>query len=93
MKRLTNNIKLGFQDSSKLASYPGLWDRLKKYEDTDLEPEDMHKAKPLDEWYEEDGDCLWWSFPIEEPPYCGTPLDCDFPDHVTHFTKFVIPQN
>gem|GEM_PF-5715330 len=41
MKRLTSNIKLGFQDSSKLASYPGLWDRLKRYEDTGLEPEEI----------------------------------------------------
>ncbi|WP_313578604.1 hypothetical protein [Lacrimispora sp.] len=66
--------------------------KLKAYEDTGLEPEDMHKANPFAEWGEEYGDCLWWSFPIEEPPYCGTPLDCDFPDYVTHFTRFSIPQ-
>jgi hypothetical protein len=25
------------------------------------------------EWTEEDGDVLWWKFPIEEPPYVGRP--------------------
>ncbi|WP_128739136.1 hypothetical protein [Desulfocucumis palustris] len=47
--------------------------------------------RPLDEWDEDMGDCLWWTFPIEEPPYCGSPLDCDFPDHVTHFTRLLLP--
>jgi len=41
MERLTNNIKLGFQDSSKLPSYAGLWDRLKSYEDTGLKPDEI----------------------------------------------------
>lgn len=49
-------------------------------------------ARRLEEWHEDIGDCLWWSFPIEEPPYCGTPLDCDFPNYVTHFTKLIIPK-
>jgi hypothetical protein len=53
--------------------------------------EDMVEPKPIEEWDEDYGDCLWWSFPIEEPPYCGTPLDCNFPDHVTHFTRIIIP--
>lgn len=33
------------------------------------------KARPLDEWNEDDGDVLWWKFPIEEAPYVGSPLD------------------
>jgi len=78
------DIHIGQKDLNK---------KLAEYENTGLEPEEMYKAKPLEKWHEEDGDCLWWSFPIEEPPYCGTPLDCDFPDHVTHFTRFIIPQN
>lgn len=49
------------------------------------------EPKPLEDWGEDFGDCLWWSFPIEEPPYCGSPLDCDFPDYVTHFTRFIVP--
>jgi hypothetical protein len=32
-------------------------------------------ARPLSEWSEEDGDVLWWRFPIDEPPYVGSPLD------------------
>ncbi|QIJ76191.1 hypothetical protein GU700_17290 [Methylobacterium sp. NI91] len=34
------------------------------------------RARPLAEWTEEDGDVLWWRFPITEPPYVGSPLDC-----------------
>ena len=45
-------------------------------------------AKHLDE---DLGDCLWWDFPVEEPPYCGTPLDDDFPKYKTHFTELHIP--
>lgn len=33
------------------------------------------KARPLDEWHEDMGPVLWWSFPVDEPPYCGTPND------------------
>ncbi|WP_438498587.1 hypothetical protein [Paenibacillus sp. IHBB 3054] len=48
-------------------------------------------ARPINEWYEELSDVLWWKFPIEEPPYCGTPLDADWPDYCTHWTPLVIP--
>lgn len=48
-------------------------------------------ARPIDEWHEDIGPCLWWSFPVEEPPYAGTPLDCNFPNYVTHFTRIVKP--
>lgn len=33
-------------------------------------------AKLRVEWHEDDGPVLWWKFPIVEPPYVGTPLDC-----------------
>lgn len=33
-------------------------------------------AKPLGQWHEDDGNVLWWRFPITEPPYVGTPNDC-----------------
>jgi hypothetical protein len=47
------------------------------------------KARPLSEWSEEDGDVLWWKFPIDEPPYCGSPLDCGFVVEVlTHVRTF-----
>jgi len=55
------------------------------------ELEDANELMPLDEWGEDYGDCLWWRLPIEEPPYCGSPLCCNFPDNVTHFTRLTIP--
>lgn len=33
------------------------------------------KARPLSEWHEDIGPVLWWKFPIDEPPYVGSPLD------------------
>lgn len=50
------------------------------------------KPLPLENWHEDQGDCLWWKFPIEEPPYLGTPLDNDFPNYVTHYTKIILPK-
>lgn len=32
-------------------------------------------ARTIAEWTEETGPVLWWKFPIDEPPYVGTPLD------------------
>lgn len=55
------------------------------------ELEDAIEPQPIDEWHEDDGDCLWWKFPIEEAPYCGSPLDNSFPDYVTHFTRLILP--
>ena len=50
---------------------------------------------PASEWHEDLGPVLWWTFPIEEPPYVGTPLDgvWSWPgDGVyTHFTIIPIP--
>lgn len=34
------------------------------------------KARPICEYDEAMGSVLWWSFPLCEPPYCGTPNDC-----------------
>lgn len=50
------------------------------------------RARPLDDWAEEDGAVLWWSFPLREPPYVGSPLDDDFPDYVTHWTPISVPE-
>ena len=52
---------------------------------------------PLEDWSEDYGDCLWWRFPIEEPPYCGSPLDLEwqeknYGDYYTHFTRLIIPE-
>lgn len=32
------------------------------------------KPRPHHEWDEEDGDVLWWLWPIEDAPWVGTPL-------------------
>lgn len=39
------------------------------------EIQDLTTPRPLSSWTEEDGDVLWWSFPINEAPYIGSPLD------------------
>lgn len=48
--------------------------------------------RPLEEWHEDYGDVLWWKFPIEEPPYVGSPLDEKWPAYHTHWTPIVLPQ-
>ncbi|MEQ7227487.1 DUF1642 domain-containing protein [Enterococcus avium] len=48
-------------------------------------------AHLAEHWDEDMGDVLWWNFPVEEAPYCGTPLDDDFPKYKTHFTELHIP--
>lgn len=48
-------------------------------------------ARPESEWHEETGNVLWWNFPIDEPPYAGTPLDSDFPEYKTHWTPIENP--
>lgn len=52
----------------------------------------VEPARPLVEWSEDDGDVMWWKFPIVEPPYVGSPIADDFPDYVTHFTKIPVPE-
>lgn len=36
---------------------------------------ELHTPRPLSEWHADMGDVLWWKFPIDGPPYVGTPLD------------------
>ena len=33
------------------------------------------QPRPIEEYHEDMGDVLWWTFPINEPPYVGSPLD------------------
>lgn len=37
--------------------------------------EKVEKARPIEEYHEDMGDVLWWKFPVEEPPYVGSPHD------------------
>ena len=48
-------------------------------------------AIPGEQWHEDDGACLWWRFPIEEPPWSGDPRGDDWPGYHTHFTPIVCP--
>lgn len=50
------------------------------------------EARPLEEWHEDIGDALWWRFPIEEPPYVGSPLDCAWTGYHTHWTPIICPE-
>ena len=40
--------------------------------------DDLLTPRPLAEWHEEDGDVLWWKFPLSEAPWVGSPLCCGF---------------
>lgn len=46
---------------------------------------------PLEDWHEEIGSVIWWKLPVDEPPWVGTPLDSDWPDYHTHFTRLLMP--
>lgn len=48
-------------------------------------------ARPLDEWHEDMGDVLWCRFPIDEPPWAGSPNDSDWPGYHTHWTPLPPP--
>ena len=52
----------------------------------------QREPRPLEEWGEDYGDVLWWAFPIEEPPYVGSPLDEKWPGYHTHWTPIVVPE-
>lgn len=75
---------------SKMAKHLKAFEEIYAITDTTL-LERVKIPRSIEEWGEDYRDCLWWSFPIVEPPYCGTPLDSDFPDYVTHFTRLVVP--
>lgn len=51
----------------------------------------LNQAKPIEDWHEDDGPVLWWTYPVVEPPYCGTPLDSDFPGGHTHWSPILVP--
>ncbi len=51
------------------------------------------RPRPRKEWTHEDGDVLWWVFPIDGPPWVGSPLDTRWDDDLwTHWTPFVVPK-
>lgn len=50
------------------------------------------QARPISEWHEDMGPVLWWKFPVDEPPYCGTPLDAGWHACHTHWTPLIVPE-
>lgn len=48
--------------------------------------------RPLSEYHEDHGAVLWWKFPVEEAPWCGTPLDSNWPGDHTHWTPLLVPE-
>lgn len=88
---LTNEELINAYQDAWIASYEGLndclLDGLKAVATLARTP----KVIPLSEWHEEDGNVLWWKFPVDEPPYVGTPLDNNWPGYHTHFTFLQIP--
>lgn len=47
-------------------------------------------ARSRGEWHEDDGPVVWWAWNgrgwAGEAPWCGTPLDSDWPGYHTHWT-------
>lgn len=39
---------------------------------------DVVEPRPIAEYHEDMGSVLWWKFPIEEPPYVGSPNNLGF---------------
>lgn len=57
-------------------------------------PVETNGLRSLAEWHEDDGEALWWRFPIVEAPYIGSPLADDWPEedgYYTHWTSIPIP--
>jgi hypothetical protein len=44
----------------------------KELQDERCELKRLRTVHPADDWTEEDGDVLWWHFPICEPPIVGS---------------------
>jgi hypothetical protein len=57
-----------------------------RWQESEGKMDELTELRPRDDWHEDYGAVLWWKVPIAEPPYCGTALDDDFPDYVTHWS-------
>lgn len=74
----------GPNDGKARALYLQTFVRLAR--ETVAKAEQPEVARPLADWHEDDGDVLWWKFPVEESPYVGSPLDREWPGYHTHWT-------
>lgn len=66
---------------------------IERLETAEEQVKQLKEARPIDEWHEDIGAVLWWEFPISEPPYCGSPLDSEWPGYHTHWTPIVTPES
>ena len=85
-------------DDDRIAEAEAELARLRKIEDAAelacgmlADCESAKQARPLADWHEEVGVVLWWRLPVDEPPYCGSPLDDDWPGYHTHWTPLIVP--
>ena len=50
-------------------------------------PKDLRQvARPEAEWHDDHRNVVWWKFPVDEPPFVGSPLGSDWPGYHTHWT-------
>ncbi|MCU7356717.1 hypothetical protein N7O58_03350 [Enterococcus dispar] len=75
-------------NESKAIAFNIAINTLEQIDEPQAEKVEAHLAE---HWHEDIGDVLWWNFPVEEPPYCGTPLDEHFPKYKTHFSVIDMP--
>jgi len=73
------------------ADLATILERIHHLDTIERESIESRLMRPLAEWHDDRGAVLWWALGVGEPPYAGTPLDDDFPDHVTHWTPIPEP--
>ena len=78
----------GLMNEIRVNTYDIAINTLEQIDEPQAEKVEAHLAE---HWHEDIGPVLWWNFPVEEPPYCGTPLDEHFPKYKTHFTTIDMP--
>lgn len=66
-------------------------DTLERHPDV-VQMMEAKRARLLEEWNESHGNVLWWRFPVDEPPYCGSPICSDWPGYHTHWTSLIVPE-
>lgn len=73
---LVRTLRNRFEDDG--GSEDVLFSAAQLIKDTILE---SNVARPLAEWHEDMGPVLWWRFPVDEEPWCGTPNFCSWPGY------------
>ena len=74
------------------ADHQRFIDQRRELAETQTREQKLKVARSIEEWHEDYGVALWWTFPIEEPPYCGSPLNSEWPGYHTHWTPIVEPE-